>query len=87
MQILNQLVQYGKGFSWLWLRARNGTVLSPADTDGDAFPDSTDNCPRIPNPDQAGFDEDGVEGAYVICPRAAISRCDYLPGLIGSIAL
>jgi hypothetical protein len=30
------------------------------DTDGDGVPDSRDNCPSIPNPDQADMDQDGL---------------------------
>lgn len=33
------------------------------DTDGDCVPDSQDNCPETPNPDQADFDHDGIGDA------------------------
>ena len=32
----------------------------PTDTDGDCLPDNQDNCPDIPNPDQADSDNDGI---------------------------
>ena len=33
------------------------------DRDGDAVPDGSDNCPDLPNPDQANFDGDGFGDA------------------------
>ncbi len=33
------------------------------DSDGDGFPDSSDNCPLVANPDQADCDNDGVGNA------------------------
>ncbi len=33
------------------------------DSDGDGVPDTDDNCPSIPNPDQADTDEDGIGDA------------------------
>lgn len=33
------------------------------DTDGDGIPDNVDNCPSIPNPDQADLDGDGIGDA------------------------
>ena len=35
------------------------TIAEPPDADGDRVPDRVDNCPRIPNPDQADGDGDG----------------------------
>ena len=35
----------------------------PLDTDADGVPDSTDNCPFTPNPDQADSDHDGIGDA------------------------
>ncbi len=32
----------------------------PGDFDGDGIPDGTDNCPTVPNPDQADTDGDGI---------------------------
>jgi len=34
-----------------------------ADSDGDGIPDTDDNCPLTPNPDQLDFDEDGLGDA------------------------
>jgi len=38
------------------------------DTDGDGIPDRRDDCPAVPNPDQADFDHDGVGDACDNCP-------------------
>jgi endonuclease G len=38
-------------------------VNPPLDTDGDGVPDSIDNCPTTPNPDQADADHDGIGDA------------------------
>jgi cysteine-rich repeat protein len=35
-------------------------VIGVADADGDEVPDALDNCPEIPNVDQADLDQDGV---------------------------
>ena len=37
------------------------------DTDGDGVPDAVDNCPTVPNPDQADIDGDGVGDACDNC--------------------
>jgi subtilisin family serine protease len=37
-----------------------GREVPPRDTDGDGFFDDADNCPAIPNPDQADADGDGL---------------------------
>ncbi len=38
-------------------------VGPPADSDKDGIPDDSDNCPTVPNPDQADSDNDGVGDA------------------------
>jgi hypothetical protein len=38
------------------------------DSDGDGVPNSADNCPDVPNPDQADTDGDGVGDACDTCP-------------------
>jgi hypothetical protein len=42
------------GFNVNWI-----AVVEPPDTDADGTPDLLDNCPLIPNPDQADHDGDG----------------------------
>jgi hypothetical protein len=46
------------------------TVIEDADRDG--VPDGTDNCPLIPNPDQADDDGDGVGDACENCPTGVL---------------
>jgi len=50
-------------------------AIAGTDTDGDAIPDATDNCPRVFNPvrpvddgAQADFDRDGEGDACDVCP-------------------
>lgn len=45
-------------------------LCNPPDTDGDGIIDSLDNCPTVPNPDQADGDGDGVGDACDNCPAA-----------------
>ena len=40
--------------------AQSFQVAVPGDTDADAIPDATDNCPTVVNPDQADKDKDGI---------------------------
>ncbi len=50
----------------------NGTfAIVPIDGDGDGVLDSSDNCPSVPNPDQADADADGRGNACDNCPSAA----------------
>jgi hypothetical protein len=44
------------------------------DLDGDGVPNAEDNCPTVPNPDQADFDGDGVGDACDLCPASLPSR-------------
>lgn len=44
----------------------NTPVANQTDQDGDGVPDTTDNCPTIPNPGQADSDGDGIGDA---CPE------------------
>ncbi|MCB0108085.1 MAG: thrombospondin type 3 repeat-containing protein, partial [Caldilineaceae bacterium] len=39
-------------------------AVLPLDSDGDGIPDSNDNCPTTPNPDQADWDGDGSGDAW-----------------------
>ena len=60
------------------------------DTDGDGIPDSTDNCPTIPNPDQTDTDGDGRGDACDVCVADATndgsdgdSVCDNVDNCVG----
>jgi len=53
------------------------TVTTPPDTDGDGIPDARDNCPGVPNPDQADADHDGVGDVCDPCP--------YLPSVTSCV--
>lgn len=53
--------------AWVALAACGGsasdTVEGPPDVDQDGVPDAEDNCPNVPNPDQADADGDGIGDA------------------------
>lgn len=55
--------------------ARLGLAIEDSDPDGDAdgVPDATDNCPVVPNPDQADADGDRVGNA---CDDSPLGQCD-----------
>ncbi|MGA1841003.1 MAG: PKD domain-containing protein [bacterium] len=42
--------------------------ITGMDTDGDGIYDSMDNCPQVPNPDQADMDSDGIGDECDNCP-------------------
>jgi len=48
---------------------------SSGDTDGDLIPDTDDNCPSIPNPDQSDSDLDDVGDICDTCPADATNTC------------
>ena len=51
----------------------------PPDRDHDGVPDANDNCPDVPNPDQADADKDGVGDVCDNCPlryNPCQSDCD-----------
>jgi hypothetical protein len=50
-------------FKTFWV---SGCHTQPPDSDADSVPDATDNCPGVPNPDQADGDGDGVGD---VCPQ------------------
>jgi hypothetical protein len=44
-------------FKTFWV---SGCHTQPTDSDADGIPDTTDNCPLVPNPDQTDSDHDGL---------------------------
>ena len=52
-------------------RCLEGVCQPPADTDGDGVADAEDNCPQIPNSNQADSDGDGLGDACDPCPQGA----------------
>ncbi|MCA9543708.1 MAG: thrombospondin type 3 repeat-containing protein, partial [Myxococcales bacterium] len=59
--------QSSHGFALLTLERSLGGVCLDVDEDGLCGVD--DNCPDVPNPDQADEDEDGVGDACDNCPK------------------
>jgi len=49
---------------------------SGTDTDGDGVPDSIDNCPTVPNPDQHDHDGDGRGDVCDVCPHVIDTGAD-----------
>ena len=50
------------------------TSLGISDRDGDGVPDSIDNCPNVPNPNQSDVDGDHVGDVCDNCPTVANSN-------------
>ncbi len=46
-------------------------AIDPNDIDGDGVPNTSDNCPNIPNKDQADTDQDGKGDVCDPCPNTA----------------
>ena len=61
-------------------------LVTPLDTDGDGVPDNyegvTDNCPTVPNPDQADSDGNGIGDVCDICFLTAAAPLLLIGGTI-----
>ena len=67
----------------VWNRALPAAeILALGDTDGDGVPNQADNCPFVPNPDQADSDGDGVGDA---CEALWYHVTAHLTGPYGSL--
>jgi Ca2+-binding RTX toxin-like protein len=65
----------------------SGTILNDdanPDDDGDGVPDSQDNCPTIPNPDQTDSDENGIGDACDVAPAELFCDNKSIDQLIAS---
>jgi hypothetical protein len=58
---------------------------SPFDTDGDTILDARDNCPSIPNQDQADVERDGVGDACDNCPDTRNTDQTDTGGWLGAV--
>ncbi|MBI3798168.1 MAG: peptidoglycan DD-metalloendopeptidase family protein [Deltaproteobacteria bacterium] len=56
--------------------------MPAVDSDGDGIPDEEDNCPTIPNPDQADSDGDGIGDA---CDKGLVKKLNKVVGAAGDI--
>jgi hypothetical protein len=61
------------------LRATKADPPPAPDGDGDGVPDATDNCPTVPNPDQADSDADGIGDACDTTPGGPDTDGDGVP--------
>ncbi len=53
---------------WRYNPRLNATFSINPDIDADSVPNGLDNCPSVPNPDQADDDADGVGDVCDLCP-------------------
>ncbi len=60
-------------------------IIIRPDGDGDGTPDEEDNCPEVPNPDQADSDLDGYGDLCDVCPEDADSQADLDDDGVGDV--
>lgn len=64
----------------------NREITTIIDTDKDGIPDTQDNCPITPNPDQADADGDGVGDVCDNCPSVAnVNQADSDDNGVGDV--
>lgn len=61
--------QTNSGFEDVFVAKLVDSGVGAVDADGDGIPDSSDNCPAVPNPNQRDTDGDGVGDACDNCAR------------------
>jgi YVTN family beta-propeller protein len=54
------VIEAGQKLTCTFTNSLSIVLPTPTDTDGDGFPDDSDNCPTVPNTDQADADGDGI---------------------------